>query len=511
MAFNTHVFISYSHGDNVEPGGQGWVSRFHELLEGFLTSRLKRTKAVIWRDKRLSDNDVFDPVIMEQLPDSAVFVAVLSDNYVESKWCQREAEAFCKAASESIGLAPDHKSRIFKVVKLPPERQDSLPAPMRETLGTNFFVRVDKDAQESRDEHDQPLPLDPSFGTSFAAKLNLRVSLLAADIVNTLKVIDRAGTAAGDAAPAAVARPTVYLAECGDDRREDREALRSELVTRGYPVLPNRELPKEDVAYRAEVTRLLERSALSIHLLGASPGPVPDGEGEDSVVVIQNALAVARAHAASLARVVSLPAGTVSKRARHQQFLEAMHRDAELQFGADLITADLESVKAGMQAALRRLEAPPPPAPAEPSPDAGASAPTIFVIFDRADLKATANLRKSLATRFRVLKPVFTEQTAGEMRKGNEGWLASCDVVLVYYGSGSDAWKASVDSELLKAPALRGGRPFRAVFTWLAAPSTDDKDDLVDTGGPAVIDARNGESDALLAPVFDALDGRHDG
>lgn len=102
MSFKTHVFISYAHADNLEAGGPGWVTQFHEILEPLLTSRLKRTKAVIWRDKRLSDNDDFDPVIMKQLPDTAVFVAVLTDNYVDSDWCRREAQAFCELVSRYV-------------------------------------------------------------------------------------------------------------------------------------------------------------------------------------------------------------------------------------------------------------------------------------------------------------------------------------------------------------------------------------------------------------------------
>jgi len=55
--------------------------------------------------------------------------------------------------------------------------------------------------------------------------------------------------------------------------------------------------------------------------------------------------------------------------------------------------------------------------------------------------------------------------------------------------------------------ALRGGRPFRGVFTWLAEPGSADKDDLVDTSGPEVIDARGGFAEALLAPVLQSLRG----
>lgn len=101
MPFHNHVFISYAHNDNVETSGKGWVSRSHELLEAFLTSRLKRAQAVIWRDKRLTGNDVFDPAIMRELPNSAGFVAVVPDNY-DGGWCRREVDGFCEAANRSV-------------------------------------------------------------------------------------------------------------------------------------------------------------------------------------------------------------------------------------------------------------------------------------------------------------------------------------------------------------------------------------------------------------------------
>lgn len=113
-------------------------------------------------------------------------------------------------------------------------------------------------------------------------------------------------------------------------------------------------------------------------------------------------------------------------------------------------------------------------------------------------------LRKSLANHCTVLKPAFTGG-AGKVRKANEASLTECDAVLIYYGSGTEAWKASVDSELRKAVALRGGRPFRAVFTWLAEPASADKADQLNTGGAKVIDGQGGFSDARLAPVLASL------
>ena len=519
MSFNYHVFISYSHPDNLEAGSTGWVTRFNELLEPILTSRLKRTSAKIWRDNRLSDNDVFDPVIMQALPESAVFIAVLSDNYVESPWCQREAQAFCDLAAGNGGLAPGNRQRVFKIAKLPPERLDPLPAPMR--TDTNFykpfFVRADKDRRITKDPQDTPLELDPTYGPEFENELRKNIAILAQDIVDTLKTLGAPGAVAPPVAPSGNPKPTVYLAECAEDRRADRESLRGALVQAGYQVLPDRELPVDEEAYRVEVARLLERSALSVHLLGTSPGSVPDGPGMDSDLVIQNALAVERATAGSLRRVVSLPDGTVCKRPIHQQFLDAITSQAAvLGPSAELIDGGYQKLLKEVQDTLKLIEKPPPaPPPAAPTVP-GASAQTgesagrlkLYVIFVEPDFEddACGNLRDALDDQVDVLKPVF-EGTPEEKREAAKQRLTECDAVLLYYGAGTDGWRESVLSEIRQAAAWRSGRAL-PVLQWIGGPSTRVKRDELRKTKPNIVNALDGYEPALLTQLLALLSTR---
>ncbi len=509
MSFKTHVFISYAHADNLKVGKQeGWVTQFQEILEPILTSRLKRTKAVIWRDKRLSDNDDFDPAIMKQLPDTALFLAVLTDNYVLSEWCQREAQAFCDLAKQGVGLAPADKQRVLKVLKLPPEQQNTLPEPMQKTLGTKFFVRMDKDDRETDDEQDTPIELTCDYDHQrFVNKL----TKLAQDIANTLKAIDALDAAGASPLDASVSakKPTVYLAECGEDRRGDRETLRSELVQRGYSVLPDSELPQGEADLRAEVASMLERSALSVHLLGTSPGKVPEGVELDSELVIQNALSVERDRAAPLQRVVSLPAGTLCKRPNHQQFLDAIKCDAAVLGKAELIDGDIEKVKAAMLFALKQIEAPPPLLVSEVAPTPGgatAQALKLFVICLEKDFEANGDLRDALKEHIKLLDPVF-EGTPEAKREATKQRLTACDAVLVYYGAGTNDWMDSVLSEVGQAVAWRDGRPYRAVYEWVAGPSNIYKRDKFRKPEPNVINAMEGFSTALLEPVIKTLRG----
>lgn len=508
MQFGKHVFISYAHRDNkpLGDGDPGWVSRFHGLLSNMLDARME-DEPRIWRDEQLQGNTVFSDEILHRIQDTAVLLSVVSPRYVGSEWCLREAAAFCQSALQRGGPVIDRNSRVFKVIKIPPDSQDALPMAMRDTLGFDFY---ELDGQD-------PLELDPAYGPGMEVKLKTEVARLAGKIARMLTALDALSPAAGGSS-----KPAVYLAECSHDRNPDREALRTELESHGYPVRPDCTLPQQEADYRAEVAHQLAQCALSIHLVGSKYGAVPYGASEQSVVVLQNELAVQRARAGPLQRVISLPQGTQSDDAKQQAFIAALHTDLAVQGPGDLVTGGLETVKETVRAALARIEAPPPPPPPPPPPasaapqpaaggggggggDAsGAAAGTVYVIFDKPDLTATAPLRKSLAVHGKVLKPVFSGD-AGEVRKANEQWLTECDTVLIYYGSGTEAWKASVDSELRKAVALRSGRPFRAVFTWLAGPASDDKTDLVDTGGTGVIDGQAGVSDALLAPVLASL------
>jgi hypothetical protein len=498
MQYRNHVFISYAHDNNkpVEEGGRGWVEQFQATLDAFLGRRYGKAK--IWRDERLRGNDDFSSEIFAQFPDTALMVAVISPSYLQSKWCRDEASKFCEIAQLPPGLVIDNKMRAFKIILEPVLSQDPLPAPMRDALGFEFYVREDTRIRE----------LDPAFGSKMKEKFLLAVADLAGEIADLLRKLEssQAGVpyatpGTGADAAAAATRPAVYLAECSYDRRADRQALNSELRARNYHVLPDRELPRDEAEYRAEVARLLEQSVLSIHLVGSVYGSVPDGPSQCAGVVIQNELAVARARGAGLKRVISLPAGTRSDDAKQQIFIEAIHRDPEVQFNAEVITAGVEAVKTAVLTALA------PRAPASMAQEVDGAA-SIYIIFDPKDRKddGLLQLRKCLLARGLALRKPAFDGDAEEVRRTHEGHLDQCDAVLIYYGRGTDAWKQSVDRDVEKAKGRRGGRKLRAVFNWIASPTSDDKDDIIAEGTTVnLLDGRGGISERLIDTVVKAV------
>lgn len=496
MEFEKHLFISYAHLDNqpLTEQQQGWISRFHATLSALLSMRIGR-KAEIWRDSKLQGNDVFADEIVQQFPKTALLVSVLTPRYVESDWCTKEVREFCKTAESSGGLVVENKSRVFKIIKTPVESEEQLPPVMKDALGYPFYIF---------DDEQTPIELDPSYGDDLAQKYNLKMAKLAWDIAQLIRKLEtRAVPISKPATAASSSKPAIYLAECSSDRRDARDALEAELRLHGYTVLPEQQLSREEVEYIAQVERLLAQCKLSVHLVGTSYGAVPDGSSEKSVVVLQNEIAIERCKKGGLQRVIWLPVGTESKSAQQQKFISALHADADAQFGADLITGDLENLKGAVHAALKKLEN---PAPQKVEAERGEeSDKLVYLICDERDRKATIPVRKYLKGQgIEVEIPLF-DGDAAAVHKANHDLLVQCDGVILFYGAGEEAWKRTVETDLRKIKADRGGRPLSVNFTYLADPATDEKNDLIDLEEPDLINGLQGFSEAAMEPFIKAL------
>jgi hypothetical protein len=301
--------------------------------------------------------------------------------------------------------------------------------------------------------------------------------------------------------PLAPRRPAVYLAECSYDRREARQLVEGELIRLGYPTFPNERLPAGNAEYVAAVESLLARSALSIHFIGESYGPVPDGPTGKSAGILQNELAVARCRSGGLKRLIWLPRGTHGAQALQQAFIEALHEDAQAQFGADLIAGDIEELRAAIHDTLMKIERP----ETERQTAGGANMKLIYLICDEKDRKLTVPVRKLCKKLgFEVALPAFAGD-ASQVRKINQQLLAGCDAVFLFYGAGDEAWKRTIDNELKKLAAYRGRKPMPAIYTYLAKPRTNAKEDLIDMEEPGLIDGLDGFAEAAIVKCIEAL------
>lgn len=490
MSFERQVFISYAHLDNqpLTADQMGWVSLFHSTLQTLLSQRLG-APADIWRDDKLRGNDVFSDEILDQLSRTALFVSVLTPRYLKSEWCTREITNFCRRAEDEHRLVVGNKARVIKVLKLPVDGSGALPEAVGQLLGYEFY---------EFDEDRTPRELDPAYGDQPRQAFLRKANKLAWDLAAQLEQLQQQ-PAANDADDAG--KPAVFLAECSRDRRDARECIEAELTCCGYTVLPDRRLPDDEDEHRAAVAELLERCTLSIHLIGEGYGRVPDGDSAESVVVLQNHLAAERSRQAGLRRVIWLPAETSATQPVQQRFIDALQQDAALQLGADLVSGDLETLKAAIHAALKKPEAP----PDTPTESAAAGAPRIHLLCDARDRKDSVPLIKQLrGLGLDVTLPLFAGDAA-EVREANRQRVLDCDALILYYGAGDETWRYHQENELRKLQGLDRQRPLRARFTLLAPPLSDDKEVLQALADADTLDGLNGIAPQALAPMVAAL------
>lgn len=493
MSYDKHIFISYAHLDNqpLTPEQEGWVSRFHESLQTILTMRLGQ-KARIWRDKKLSGNDSFADEIISQFPSTEILISVLSKCYVRSEWCKREVQEFCRRCGD---LRVGNKYRIMKVIKLPLDNVDLLPPPMNEMLGYEFFTYQDREQAKT------PLELDPLYFPKLAPLYIEKLCILADDVIDVISRMEAPDAHTAKGVHQSPPGPRVYLAECSRDQKEAREAIEMDLRQHGYSILPDRQLPHEESEFVAEVSRQVEQSSLAVHIIGGYSGFVPDGPSQKSIVVLQNELAIAESRKRTLPRIIWLPAGTEAQASDQRHFIEALHRDAEAQFGADLITGDLEVLKAAVHAALRRIENAGAEADVEHPPDSK----LLYLICDQRDREAALPVRKLLKSKgFDVKIPLF-DGSASTLDDAKRDMLSKCAAAVIFYGKGDEGWKRAVDTDLLKSKAYRRDKLPLPQLTYLSAPATAEKIEMIELEEPNLVNGLDGFSDSSAKALVGIL------
>ncbi len=462
--FKNDLFISYSHIDNqpLFEGDKGWVSSLHHAV-AVRVAQLLGKEPKIWRDPKLQGNDYFADRLIEELPHVAALLFVLTPRYVKSEWCNRELDEFTKSSGKDLRIGD--KSRLFKVVKTPVPLEKH-PGVVRDLLGYEFF-KLDPDTG-------RPEELDPGFGPEQMREYWAKVNDLAHDVVQLLETLEpRDPDSPAQSAPETSAKGIVYLAETSLDRREDRDALKRDLLRRGYVVLPDRSLPTVASEVEVMVREQLERAQLSVHLLGKNYGFVPE-EATQSIVALQTGLAAERI-GKDFARVVWIAPELEVTDDRQVQFIEEQRNDPRIQEHTDLLETPFEELK---EQIVKLLEREPESEDPQGSEEIGDYA-TIYLICDQQDLEQIAPLEDYLFEElgYEVVLPAF-EGDESETRLDHEENLCSCDAVLIYHGEGSDLWLRSKLRELKKAPGYGRTKPLGAKAILVAPPMSPGKERL---------------------------------
>jgi hypothetical protein len=463
--FPTDIFISYCHVDNhqIDTKGTLWVENFHRDLQGLVNTCVGRA-VTIWRDRRLSGSTVFSDEIAERLRSSAIMVTIESPGYLESEWCTREREIFIDAASGNGGLDINNHRRIIRAAKVPVSLGD-LPEVLKPTVGFPLYS-IDEQSGRAIDFLFDPRPE--------AEKLYRRaLSLLAQSISELLKQMRDGVASTSEAVEDSKARTIVYLAETTSDLERDRTSIRLELEARGCVVVPRQPLPRDIENCTAAVRRDLERADLSIHLLGARYGLIPEGVSK-SLIELQTDLAVEMKRPR---RLVWIPRGLEPAEAQQRAFLDRVRNGQSASAGFELLETSAAEFKTFLINMVER-PAPPPPKP-EVVESSEQELPHIYLVRDREDRESVAALSKYLFNQgFEVLTQA-DEGGEAELRQNHQENLKIADAVMIWWGHTTKIWLDFMMRDLDKARGLGRKSPFRATAVCIAAPPAPDKDDFM--------------------------------
>jgi hypothetical protein len=453
-----HVFVSYAHIDNYHFTGisKGWIDCLHERLEIRL-AQLLGCAPVIWRDPKLAGNEVFGDSIVIELGRTAILVAVLSPRYIKSSSCLSEVNGFLNAAGAAVRVGDRH--RVFKIIKSHVPLEDH-PPEVRNLLGYKFY---EEDQASGRVRE-----FDYEIGPKGEKDIRYwsRFEDLVWDIFQTIQRLE--GGAKESSAPPA--GETVYLAESTSDLAAERDKIKRELEQFGHTVLPDQALPLNRPAFVECVRDYLARSRISVHLVGAYYGLIPEMELERSIVRLQHDLALEREDGHPFSRLIWTPPDLQPQDERQRAFLLNLQNDFHSRNGSEFLQVKLEDLKTIIQAKL----IPKPKTAPMVSPDNGPA--RIYVICEAQDLDSTADLRDYLFREgFEVMSPLAdaTESEAIEDHKEN---LLVADAVLIVQGLASEAWRRMKLRELIKLPGYGRTIPLASKAVLLTAPATAAKD-----------------------------------
>jgi hypothetical protein len=270
------VFISYGRRDNYTPPDS-------EHLKGFVDHLLRAIKwrlmemglpdAKFWLDRtQIEPGDRWSDAIEEALNRADLFVAILSENYLQSSWCKKEVSTM-KTRVGKLPPPPDGKRRIFRVDKrkvpehaMPPELQE-LPK-----IQAVQFYREDPTADEIYEFFwGGKVRLSDEYDTA--------ILRLASAIGGRLKDLGTEFTPNPQPQVETTRKSTngrvVFVAKPALDMLEDYRRIVAELRGHGFRVVPSPDTNFsnwDDDETRSAVASALAKAEVSIHLLGDRPG-----------------------------------------------------------------------------------------------------------------------------------------------------------------------------------------------------------------------------------------------
>jgi hypothetical protein len=255
-------------------------------------------------------------------------------------------------------------------------------------------------------------------------------------------------------------------------------------------VVPPEDAQLPDDKDRAEnaIIQALYEAETAVHLIGRSPGNIPDG-ADQGIVPLQLALSGARAAGKDFSRIIWAPKvldisddnsemGDPKAGVDEREPLQRLSG-----MGATLLPED--KVDGGAFARFREmlistLEARGRPRSEDVKPPGAPSATRIYLLHHEKDRRFAIDIAKELKARGFTVKLPLIDGKPQEQRMLHRQRLAEYDVVLLCWRDGSGTWVEIATNELRDFRKLERNRPFLHRVVLLGGRATDAKLEYLD-------------------------------
>jgi len=447
MNFEYDIFVSYGPSMKEEDEGiSKWTAKFCEYL-AIMISRLTDQKPTILLHEDLrTRKELLGNNKSNIFLKSAVFVTIIAPEYIESKEYIRELEEIYKIIYANSGNALGNTNRFFKVLTHPIKEGSQTDFLMNE-ISYDFYEinRYNKKAKTySTDEEDE----------TFSKFWSILVDL-AYDIYNSLHSL-----AYKDEEDISKSREKkfIYLAETTADQKDNRDILRRELQYQGYGVLPFIQLPDDGDKLPGIIESYLDKSILSVHLMGAYYGDYVKNS-KYSLIDFQNHAVKSYIDksdkAARLMRMIWIPNDLKASDQRQSLYLKRLKRD-EAQEKTEIIEAPLEVFKSILNDKLEEISKPPVITETK-------ARKKIYMVYENDEREHVIKMIKNIDEKDFSVLDIANDASKKNLVSRHINNLIEADAVIIYNGNSGKEWLDSKIRDLIKTPGYGKVNHFLAI------------------------------------------------
>lgn len=440
MNFEYDIFINYEGSVNSEQNAPDqWPVSFCEYLSMVMERMNNRKLTFIMHDDILSRQNLMGKEVSQIFSKTAVFITIISSESVKSQGYINEIETIYNAIYSNVSDSSRDVNRIFKVLTAPLTDDEQPPSLLNE-LNYNFF-EINRFSKKIR-------RFEILEQTGPEEKFWAKLVDLAYDIQTSLNRLDSVTNKKQD--------KFVFLAETTMDQHDNRDAIKRELQNMDVGIFPLINLPNDSAKIENLIDGYLNRSALSVHIMGANYGDFVKNS-KYSLIDLQNRIVKdyldKTKNENKLKRLIWIPNDIKHPEQRQSLFINRLKRDDSREF-TEIVEAPIELFKNILKSRVDEI------GKKTPSFDGSKK---VYLIYEKNEKETGEEIKNLIKKKgFEILEQNLIQQEKNCITIHKENLIKS-DAVIIFRGKSSIEWLNSKIQDLAKAPGFGKQNHFKAV------------------------------------------------